>query len=124
MMKVHSRFLLILFVLITLTSCSASESRQLFIDDAKRFCEVHNISTWEKDGRLDALNQLDPTEKLAELTRVIRSTVRTPEMQTIIFEEGRSLPATEFYPFLQKEIPELTGSPFDCPAIPEFYVSQ
>lgn len=113
-----------LFVSIALAACSSDEYRQLFIEDAKRFCEVHNISTWGKDGRLEALNQLDPTEKLAELTRVIRSTVRTPEMQTIIFEEGRSLPAAEFYPFLQKAIPELTGSPFDCPTIPEFYVSQ
>lgn len=113
------------FIFITfLSACSGGDDRDLFIADADRFCEIHKVSTWEKDGKLEALNQLDPAEKLAELTRVIRATVRTPEMQEIIFEEGRSLPAQAFYPYLQKQIPELTGRPFDCPAVPEFYVSQ
>lgn len=104
-------------------SCSGSKDRQAFIDDADRFCEIHKLTSWEQ-GRLEALNQLDPTKKLEELTRIIRSTVTTKEMQTIIFEEGRSLPAEDFYPFLQQAIPELTGIPFNCTAIPEFYISK
>jgi hypothetical protein len=119
-----SIFFLVFVFIAFFAACSGSKERQLFIADAERFCEIHKVSTWEKEGKLEALNQLDPTEKLAELTRVIRATVETPEMQKIIFDEGRGLPAEEFYPYLQKAIPELTGRPFDCPAIPEFYVSR
>lgn len=117
------RFFLLLLFFVTSMSCSGSKDRQAFIDDADRFCKIHKLTSWEQ-GRLEALNQLDPTKKLEELTRIIRSTVTTTEMQKIIFEEGRSLPAEDFYPFLQQAIPEMTGIPFTCPAIPEFYVSK
>mgnify|MGYP001325793357 CR=1 FL=1 len=118
------RLFLLLLIFVTSMSCSSSKDRQAFIDDADRFCEIHKLTSWEQGGRLEALNQLDPTEKLEELTRIIRATVTTTEMQKIIFEKGRSLPAEDFYPFLQQAIPELTGTPFNCPAIPEFYISK
>lgn len=86
-------------------SCSSSKDRQSFIDDADRFCEIHKLTSWEQSGRMEALNQLDPSERLEELTRIIRATVTTTEIKKIIFEEGRSLPAEDFYPFLQQAIP-------------------
>lgn len=45
-------------------------------------------------------------------------------MQKIVFEEGGSLAAKEFYPHLQREIPKLTSEPFNCPEIPEFYLAK
>jgi len=119
-----SFFFLIFVFFIYLNACSTGKDRQAYIDDADRFCDIHKISSWERDGKLDALNRLDPTQKAAELTRAIRATIKTPEMKTIIFEKGRKLPADEFYPYLQQAIPELTGLPFDCPAIPEFYLAE
>src|SRR5690606_39772223 len=63
------RLFLLLLIFVTSMSCSSSKDRQAFIDDADRFCEIHKLTSWEQGGRLEALNQLDPTEKLEELTQ-------------------------------------------------------
>ncbi len=121
-MKVYKAYI---FALIFLASCSFSEGakqKTAFQEDANRYCEVHGFEYWQKDNKLEALNSLNGMEKQAELIRVFRAAVKTDEMQQLIFDEGGSLPAKEFYPFLQKELPKLTGEPFVCPAIPEFYL--
>ena len=112
----------LLFGLVGITACSNQLGRQAFISDADMYCEVHKASYWEEGGRLEALNQLNGVEKQIELAREVRSSVKTPEMQALIYERGASVPAEEFYPYLQEAIPKLTGKSYDCPAILEFYL--
>jgi hypothetical protein len=113
------------FIIASAFSCSVkNDMTSSFRVDAKKYCEVHGIAYWQKDNKLESLNTLNGMEKQAELIRVIRSAVDTPEMQKVIFDEGGKLPAEDFYLFLQRELPKLTTQPFDCPAIPKFYISQ
>lgn len=113
---------LLITLLVVAISCSSNKKQDAFIEDALRYCDVHKLSFWEKEGRLEALSQLNGMEKQAELSRIIRSSVKTREMQDIIYGKGAAVSAEEFYPYLQQAIPQLTGKPFDCPAIPEFYL--
>jgi hypothetical protein len=113
---------IVLFGLVCIAACSNQADRQAYIDDADRYCEVHKESYWEETGKLEALNQLNGMEKQIELAKEIRSSVKTSEMQALIYEKGASVPAEEFYPYLQEAIPKLTGKPYDCPAILEFYL--
>lgn len=102
--------------------CSDEPDRQVFIDDATKYCDVHKISYWEKSGKLEALERMNGIEKQQVLAREIRSAVSTSEMQELIYVKGANVSPEEFYPYLQEVIPKLTGKPFDCPAIPQFYL--
>lgn len=92
--------------------------------EAAHYCAVHSADYWVSNHRLMELNTLTPTEKQKVLIKEIRLAVKTPEMNEIIFTEGANISAQDFYPFLQKRIPELTQEAFICPAIAEFYVAQ
>lgn len=109
-------------VLMALSACSISSGQKLFIEDAAKYCDVHKISYWEKSGKLEGLEGLTGIEKQQVLANEIRSAVSTPEMQELIYGKGATVPPEEFYPYLQEAIPKLTGKPFDCPAIPQFYL--
>ena len=112
-------------VLILLTACSSADPGQgTFREEAEAFCQVHSIDYWKESGRLEELNALGPTEKQIRLIKEIRSTINSEEMERVIYEEAQTLSADEFYPYLQKELPKLTGRPFECPEIDAFYVSQ
>jgi hypothetical protein len=87
---------IVLFGLVCIAACSNQSGRQAFIKDADRYCEVHKESYWEKSGKLEALDQLNGMEKQIEFAKEIRSSVKTPEMQALIYERGASVPAEEF----------------------------
>lgn len=106
----------------TALGCSDEPDRQVFINDATKYCDVHKISYWEKSGKLETLERMNGIEKQQVLAREIRSAVSTSEMQELIYVKGANVPPEEFYPYLQEVIPKLTGKPFDCPAIPDFYL--
>lgn len=115
-----------LVIALLLSACSSSKSNEiaLYRSDANTYCNAHSVDYWQSTGKLNELNAMRPAEKAAELMKTFRQTVQTNAMATIIFDEGGKLPAAEFYPYLQKEIAKLTGQPFDCPAIPSFYMAQ
>lgn len=73
---------------------------------------------------LDTLNAMRPTEKQQTLMQEIRLAVTSPEMEAIIFTEGQQITAEDFYPYLQRRIPDLTKESFVCPHIEEFYLAQ
>ncbi len=107
-----------------LASCfeAEEEKTQVFLMDVKHFCEIHDLKYWEKSGKLEDLNKLDSSERQTTLVRAIHGSVSTPEMKEVVFlADDDDRPLNEYYPYLQKEIPKLTGKPFDCPAIEEFY---
>ncbi|MCR6651285.1 MAG: hypothetical protein NVV73_07240 [Cellvibrionaceae bacterium] len=106
----------------TALGCSDYQDRQVFIDDATKYCDVHKVSYWGKSGKLEALERMNGIEKQQILAREIRSAVSTSEMQELIYVKGANVSPEEFYPYLQEVVPKLTGKPFDCPAIPEFYL--
>lgn len=60
--------------------------------------QLYSIQSW----RLEELNALSPTAKAEALIRGFRLPVVSVEMQKIIFGEGGSLAAKEFYPHLQR----------------------
>jgi hypothetical protein len=106
-------------------ACSTSKvDVEPYRSEAKAYCRAHTPEYWIQSGRLDELNALRPTEKAQALIKEFRLSIKSKEMREIIFDKGGKLPVKEFYPYLQKKIPELTGEPFDCPAIPEFYIAQ
>ena len=109
-----------------IAACSRGPSDELarYRSDADAYCEAHSVEYWQSSGKLDALNAMRPGEKATELMKTFRQTVQTSEMAKIIFDEGGNLPAKEFYPYLQKNIPKFTKLPFDCPEIPEFYLAR
>lgn len=109
-------------IVVALSACSTSAERKSFSEDAANYCDVHKICYWEKSGKLEGLEGLTGIEKQQVLANEIRSAVSTPEMQELIYGKGATVPPEEFYPYLQEAIPKLTGKPFDCPAIPEFYL--
>ncbi|WP_027328859.1 hypothetical protein [Marinimicrobium agarilyticum] len=111
--------------LVLLTAYSSAEPTQdTFQKEAEAFCQVHSIDYWKGNGRLEPLNELSPTEKQSRLNREIRSTINSKEMERVIYEEAQTLSADEFYPYLQREVPKLTGRPFKCPAIKAFYLAR
>lgn|SRR5690625_489239 len=107
-----------------LASCmAATDSKNNYAQEADAFCKVHSPEHWKKNGQLEELNRLSPTEKQIRLSQEIRATVTSAEMETIIYKDAKELHAQEFYPYLQRRLPELTNEPFDCPAIEEFYIA-
>jgi len=119
------RFLLTILVTGLIAGCSSSQGElTAYRAEAKAYCEAHKPEYWIRSGRLAELNAMNPTDKARALIKEFRLSVTSKEMATIIFNEGGKLPAKDFYPFLQKKIPELTKEPFNCPEIPEFYISQ
>ncbi len=110
--------------LLTLTACSnATPPENVFLEEAHAFCRVHSIDYWKESGQLEELNALDPTEKQIRLTKEIRSTITSEEMERVVYKEAQALSAEDFYPYLQRELPKLTGKPFECPEIEAFYVA-
>lgn len=106
-------------------SCSTTkEDVESYRAEVNAYCEAHTPEYWNQSGRLDELNTLRPTEKAQAFIKEFRSSIKSKEMAEIIFNKGGKLSVKEFYPYLQKKIPELTGESFDCPAIPEFYIAQ
>lgn len=119
-----SKFVVSLCVTL-LVGCSAQSSDVgLYRAEANAYCKAHSASYWIDSGRLDELNALSPTAKAQALIKEFRLSVTSAEMQKIIFEEGGSLTAKAFYPYLQREIPKLTNEPFNCPEIPAFYLAK
>ncbi|WP_347332727.1 hypothetical protein [Marinimicrobium locisalis] len=113
-----------LISLLILAACSsASPPQSAFQEEARAFCRVHSIDYWKNTNQLDELNALGPTEKQIRLTEEIRSTITSEEMKRVIYEDAQALNAEEFYPYLQHELPKLTGEPFECPAIEAFYIA-
>lgn len=117
-----------MFIVLALTSClnDASHSdnalKDIYIKETVEFCEVHSVEYWENSGQLEALNAMNASEKQIELIRVIHSTVKQPKLQGIVFTDNANTPPLkDYYPYLQAEIPKLTGKPFECPAIEAFY---
>lgn len=94
------------------------------VQKARAFCQVHSVEYWKNSAKLDELNALGPTEKQVRLIEEIRSTITSEEMRRVVYEEAQGLSAEEFYPYLQRELPKLTGKPFDCPEIEAFYIAQ
>ena len=110
--------------ILLLTSCSGTDEKktQAFLMDAKHFCEIHDLTYWEKSGKLEELNKLDSSERQTTLVRAIHGSISTPEMKNVVFlADDDHRPLNEYYPYLQKEIPKLIGEPFDCPAVEAFY---
>lgn len=119
------KYNLIFALLAFLSACSYQSNKiNMYRAEAEAYCNVHTSDYWIKSGRLDELNAMRPTDKQKTLMKEIRSSISSEEMKKIIFDEGGTLSAKEFYPFLQKKIPELTKEAFECPAIQEFYLSQ
>jgi hypothetical protein len=111
-------------LLVSLLACSSTLNLSNYRADADRYCKVHAIAYWEQTGKLEALNKANPTVKANILSQAFRNSVKSPEMKTLIFDESKNLSIREFYPFLQKRIPELTQQPFNCPAIEDFYLGK
>ena len=113
-------------ILLLLAGCSTGNSNEVarYRSDAAAYCNAHSVEYWQNTGKLDALNAMRPTEKATALMKTFRGAVQTEAMAKVIFDEGGKLPAAEFYPYLQAQIPKLTEQPFDCPAVPAFYVAQ
>lgn len=116
----------LLVITLLLSACSSGTNSEiaLYRSDANAYCNAHSIEYWQSTGKLNELNTMRPAEKAAELMKTFHQVVQTNAMATVIFDEGGKLPAVEFYPYLQQEISKLTEQPFDCPAIPAFYVAQ
>lgn len=104
-------------------SANADPSQNVFREEANAFCLVHSIDYWKETGQLEALHTLDPTQRQIRLAKEIRSTITSEEMVRVIYEEAQALSAEEFYPYLQRELPKLTGQPFECPNIKDFYLA-
>lgn len=109
-------------IVVALSACSTSAGRKSFSEDAANCCDVHKISYWAKSGKLEGLEGLNGIEKQQVLAKEIQSSVSASEMQELIYVKGANVSPEEFYPYLQEAIPKLTGKPFDCPAIPQFYL--
>lgn len=124
MSNIYPSILFVIALLVTACSSDPSDEVAQYRSDAEAYCEAHSVEYWQSSGKLDALNAMRPSEKALELMKTFRQTVQTSEMAKIIFDEGGNLPAKEFYPYLQKNIPKLTKLPFDCPEIPEFYLAR
>ncbi len=119
------KLLLILLTLGVAVGCSSSDGKlATYRTEAKAYCSAHTPEYWINSGKLEKLNSMRPTEKAQALIKEFRLSVTSTEMATLIFDTGGKIPAEEFYPFLQKEIPKLTKQPFNCPSIPEFYLSK
>ena len=116
----------LLIIALLLSGCSSGPNSDVarYRSDAKAYCNAHSVEYWQSTGKLEALNAMRPSEKAAKLMKTFRQAVQTEAMTKVIFDEGGKLPATEFYPYLQQQIPKLTEQPFDCSAIPAFYVAQ
>lgn len=119
------KFIITILVSMLVVSCSSSNGQlAAYRAEASAYCQSHTPEYWIQSGRLAELNAMHPTEKQEALIKEFRLSVNSKEMEAVIFDEGGKLPAKEFYPYLQKKIPELTKEPFDCPAIPEFYIAK
>lgn len=114
-----------LISLLILAACSsATPPQRAFQEEARAFCRVHSIEYWKESGQLDDLKALSPTEKQIRLTEEVRSKITSEEMERVIYEDAQAVNAEEFYPYLQHELPKLTGEPFECPALEAFYIAQ
>lgn len=118
------RTVLLAFSGLLIASCiAATDGNNHYAREADAFCKVHSVEHWEENGQLEELNRLSPTEKQIRLNQEIRARIRSAEMEKIIYQDAKGLRAEEFYPYLQRRIPELTDAPFVCPAIEEFYIA-
>ncbi len=121
-------YVLIAIFINLLTACNNSFVKELNLSsyraDSSRYCKVHSLEYWKSTGRFDDIIKMDAYEKANMFSRAFRKSVKTPEMQAIIFGQGQHVKLREFYVFLQKNIPTLTQETFDCPAVAEFYSSQ
>lgn len=109
---------------IVFTACSSNTKLLDYRLDADRYCEVHSTTYREKTDKLNDLNKMSPIDKTNTLSQAFRDSIKTQEMESIIFDEGEKISIRELYPFLQKRNPELTQEAFNCPAIEDFYLGK
>lgn len=118
------KVLVLILGTLALSGCfSAKDGISVYQQEAHAFYEVHSPDYWIDTGQLEELNQLSPSEKQTRLIQEIRATISSEAMEKVIYHDAEKLSAREFYPYLQKKIPELTNEPSDCPAIEQFYVA-
>jgi hypothetical protein len=121
-MRSHYLYYLLLSTLILISCSTANNKQNTYRADASHFCEIHDITYWETSGKLEELNSLNSSERQTTLLKAIHNAVSTPEMKKVIFLDGDdNRPLSEYYIYLQQAIPKLTGEPFVCPAVKEFY---
>lgn len=122
-MIMNKRIIILLVSIVFIVACANKNTEAHLSEyrtDAQSYCNVHTPEYWKSSGKLDELNKMNPTEKADALATEIGASVKNPKMQDIIIS-GRQVSIKEFYPYLQKRIPELTQEPFECPAIENFY---
>ena len=124
MQAIKLPFLAVVLFIVSIPAClGGNSSADGYREEVRHFCQVHNFDYWKSTGKLDELNAMRPTDKQRALIEEIHASVTSPELEAIVFTKGERVTARRYYSYLQKEIPKLTGEPFDCPAIAEFYVT-
>jgi len=114
----HIKTIICTLVLV-LTACSqdTATNKQLLINDANVFCEIHGLQHWKETPPDNAASQ--------ELNQMIRKRVlnvlETDEFRKVVIEMESVEHFSQIYPQAKSKVEKIIGQSWDCPAYKEFY---
>lgn len=121
-----NKFIALLFTpILVLSGCSKEDSSRVnaFQKEASDYCYAHSVEYWKENELLEKLHNARPEEKQKMFIQEFDSKITSKEMNDIVLDKPKNITSINFYPYLQENIPKLTGEPFECEAIQKFYMS-
>ncbi len=104
----------IIFITITFFGCS--KATLLYDQEAKVFCDLHDVENWEGGAR-----RASNAELKSILDQKVSEVKFSNEFQKIINDLDEIKFVKKLYPSAQEKIQAFTGELWECPAYKEFY---
>ena len=103
----------VILLIIFYTACgSTNESLK---KEAYAYCEIYNLDNWDFSKYSDAWALQN------ELSKRIKSTVKSKEITQILDQFASDHSHLDFHAYMETELSKLIGEKWDCPAHKKFY---
>lgn len=104
-----------LVFIVLITGCEKKEAVADYKTEAKALCEVFNPQKWENMPK-----DLTPIEIQQIFSDGIQSAVHSEKMKEIVHTIPK-IPAELRYKYIVESISALTGEPYSCPGLEEYF---
>ena len=107
----------LILLLATLSGCAKKESVADYKSEAKALCEVFNPEKWENMPK-----DLTPVQIQQKLADGIEAAVHSDKMKEVI-QTIPKIPAELRYKYIVESVSALTGEPYSCPGLEDYFSS-
>ena len=105
----------VILFMVLLVACTKKESVADYKSEAKALCEVFNPEKWENMPK-----DLTPVQIQQKLADGIEAAVHSEKMKEVV-QTIPKIPAELRYKYVVESITTLTGEPYSCPGLKDYF---